>query len=300
LTWWARVINRSIIALFAREHSGADRIGAGGYRADIDGLGAVAILSVVIYRAVKDVARGGFVGVDFFRYLRVPDQRRLLSGQIRRILPALCWQRPGQSVGWRSGPPGRQISAAAVFASNLVLMHDSGYFAPSADVNPLLHLQSLSIEKQFYLVWPITLVLARKARLKASAMISAICIAWFAVTVSGESKGDTTVFFSPITRSWELARGALLASAEIGSQRSLDAMLGTPVRGQRPQPFAVDIRDLVAGLGFGALIASIVLVRDSWSCPSWITVLPTGGAALLIGADDRAWVNRAPRRHNAG
>ena len=74
------MINRSILALFAREHSGTDRIGAGGYRADIDGLRAVAILSVVIYRAVKDVARGGFVGVDFFRYLRVPDQRRLLSG----------------------------------------------------------------------------------------------------------------------------------------------------------------------------------------------------------------------------
>jgi len=84
------------------------------------------------------------------------------------------------------------------------------------------------------------------------------------------------VFFSPITRSWELARGALLASAEIGSQRLLDTMLGTPVRGQWPQPFAVDIRDLVAGLGFGALIASIGLVRDSWSYPSWITVLPTG------------------------
>jgi hypothetical protein len=66
LTWWAGVINRSTLALFAREHSGTDRIGAGGYRADIDGLRAVAILSVVIYRAVKDVARGRFVGVDFF------------------------------------------------------------------------------------------------------------------------------------------------------------------------------------------------------------------------------------------
>jgi hypothetical protein len=108
------------------------------------------------------------------------------------------------------------------------------------------------------------------------------------------------VFFSRITRSWEPARGALLASAEIGSQRLLDTMLGTPMRGQWPQPFAVDIRDLVAGLGFGALIASIVLVRDSWSYPSWITVLPTGGAALLLGAGDRAWVTRAPRRHNAG
>jgi peptidoglycan/LPS O-acetylase OafA/YrhL len=122
LTWWARVINRSIIALFAREHSGADRIGAGGYRADIDGLGAVAILSVVIYRAVKDVARGGFVGVDFFRYLRVPDQRHrserhefrnviFCPGPIRRILPALIivlaaiW-----AIGWFALGPDESLA----------------------------------------------------------------------------------------------------------------------------------------------------------------------------------------------
>jgi peptidoglycan/LPS O-acetylase OafA/YrhL len=299
---------------FAREHSGAERIGARGYRSDIDGLRAVAILSVVVYHAVRDLAPGGFVGVDIFfvisgflisgivlrgsrsgRFSFVDFYRR----RIRRILPALIivlaatWV-----VGWFAlGSDeylalGRQISAAAVFASNLVLMHDSGYFAPSADINPLLHLWSLSIEEQFYLVWPITLVLARKARLNAVAVIAVICIASFAVTVSGGGKSDTTMFFSPIARSWELALGALLAAAEIGSPRSIDTMLGTTLRRQWPWPFALDVRDLVAGLGFGAIFASIVLVQESRSYPSWITVLPTGGAALLIAAGDRAWVNR--------
>jgi hypothetical protein len=161
----------------------------------------------------------------------------------------------------------------------------------------LLHLWSLSIEEQFYLLWPITLVLARKARLNTVAVIAVSCIASFAVTVSGGGKSDPTVFFSPITRSWELALGALLAAAEIGSQRSINAMLGITVRRQWPWPFAVDVRDLVAGLGFAAIVASIVLVRDSWSYPSWITVLPTGGAALLIAAGGRAWVNRRTLSH---
>jgi peptidoglycan/LPS O-acetylase OafA/YrhL len=307
------------LASNARASSSADRIGTRTYRSDIDGLRAVAILSVVVYHAVKDVAPGGFVGVDVFFVI----SGFLISGIVlrgtnfgtfsfvdfycgrtRRILPALIvvlattW-----AIGWSVlGSEeylalGRQISAAAVFASNLVLMHDGGYFAPSADVNPLLHLWSLSIEEQFYLVWPITLVLARKARLNAVAMIAVICIASFAVTASGGGKSDTTVFFSPITRSWELALGALLAAAEISSQRSINAMLGTTVRHQWPRPFAVSVRDIVASLGFGAIVASIVVVQESWSYPNWITLLPTGGTALLIAAGDCAWVNRRILSH---
>ena len=93
------------------------------------------------------VISGFLISVAFYR------------GRIRRILPApIIVLAATWAIGWFAlGPdeslaPGRQISAAAVFASNLVLMHDSGYFAPSADVNPFLHLRPLSIEKQFYLV----------------------------------------------------------------------------------------------------------------------------------------------------
>jgi peptidoglycan/LPS O-acetylase OafA/YrhL len=307
------------LAASVHKASSADRSGVQRYRPYIDGLRAVAILSVVVYHAVKDLAPGGFVGVDVFfvisGFLISGIVLRGLHsetfsfvdfylGRIRRILPALIivlaatW-----AIGWfvlgsdEYLALGGQISAAAVFASNLVLMHDSGYFAPSADVNPLLHLWSLAIEEQFYLVWPITLLLARKARLHTAAVVAVICIASFAMTVSGRVGSDTTAFFSPITRSWELALGALLAAAEIGSRGSIDRILGNTIRYQWFRPFAVDVPDLVAGLGFSAIIASIIVVRESGSYPSLITLLPSGGAALLIAAGGRAWLNRQILSH---
>ena len=304
---------------FAREGSAAASIVAPGYRSDIDGLRAVAILSVVIYHAVRDVARGGFVGVDIFfvisgflisgivlrglnsgKFTFVDFYRR----RIRRILPALIvvlattW-----AIGWfvlGSGEYlalGRQISAAALFVSNFVLMHDSGYFAPSAELNPLLHLWSLAIEEQFYLAWPILLVLSQKARLSAVTVIAAVCVASFALTVFGIGVGDTAAFFSPTTRSWELALGALLAAAEVGSRCSIDSILGVTFRHEWPRPFTVDVRDLLACLGFGAIIASIVLIQEPRNYPSWITLLPTGGAALLIAAGGQAWINRQILSH---
>jgi peptidoglycan/LPS O-acetylase OafA/YrhL len=304
---------------FAREGFGAASIVAPDHRSDIDGLRAVAILSVVIYHAVRDVAPGGFVGVDIFfvisgflisgivlrglntgKFTFVDFYRR----RIRRILPALIivlattW-----AIGWfvlGSGEYlalGRQISAAALFVSNFVLMRDSGYFAPSAELNPLLHLWSLAIEEQFYLVWPIVLVLSRKARLNAVKVIAAVCVTSFAVTVSGLGVGDTAAFFSPTTRSWQLALGALLAAAEISSRRSIDSMLGVTFRYEWPRPFAVDVGSLLAYLGFGAIIASIVLIHEPRNYPSWITLLPTGGAALLIAAGGQAWINRRILSH---
>lgn len=299
---------------WARGDASADRSGAPNYRSDIDGLRALAILSVVVYHAFKQFAPGGFVGVDIFfvisGFLISGIILEGLSGatfsfvefyhrRVRRILPALIivlaaiW-----AIGWfLLGSQdyvglGRQLAAAAVFGSNILLMHDIGYFSPSAELNPLLHLWSLAIEEQFYLVWPITLVLAWKARLNPVWVTALICIASFAMTVSGLGGGDTAVFFSPITRSWELALGALLAAAGARHSGVVDALLGSILRTPGSRSFAVEVRDLSAWIGFGAIVASIVLVRESQRFPSWIAALPTGGTFLLLAAGGRAWVNR--------
>jgi peptidoglycan/LPS O-acetylase OafA/YrhL len=299
---------------FARGDASADRGGARNHRSDIDGLRAMAILSVVVYHAFKQFAPGGFVGVDIFLvisgFLISGIILKGLSGEtfsfvefyhrrVRRILPALIlvlaaiW-----AIGWfLLGSEdyvalGRQIAAAAVFGSNILLMHDIGYFSPSAELNPLLHLWSLAIEEQFYLVWPITLVLAWKARLNPVWVTALICIASFAITVSGRGGGDTAVFFSPITRSWELALGALLAAAEARHRGAVDVVLGSTLRKPGSRRFAVEVRDLSAWIGFGAIVASIALVRESQRYPSWIAALPTGGTFLLLAAGERAWVNR--------
>jgi hypothetical protein len=143
-------------------------------------------------------------------------------------------------------------------------------------------------------------VLARKAGLNAAAVIAAICIAWFAVIVSGEGKSIRLCFSRrlPGRGSWREE----LCWHPPGSVASACLMpcweLPCAGNGLSRSQLTFVISWAVWGLARSSL--SIVLVRDSWSYPSWITVLPTGGAALLIGAGDRAWVTRAPRRHNAG
>jgi peptidoglycan/LPS O-acetylase OafA/YrhL len=304
---------------FAREDSGAAPMVTPDYRSDVDGLRAVAILSVVIYHALRDVAPGGFVGVDIFfvisGFLITGIILRGLSAatftfvdfyrrRIRRILPALVIVLAATWViGWFVFGSaeylmlGRQISAAALFVSNFVLMGDSGYFAPSAELNPLLHLWSLAIEEQFYLLWPIALVASGKARLSPVTVIAVIGVTSFAVSVSSLGGGNATAFFSPITRSWELALGALLAATDVGGRGSIDAFLGATIRHEWPRPFAVNVRGLLAGLGFAAIIASIVLIHESRRYPSWITLFPTGGAALLLATGGQAWVNRRILSH---
>ena len=159
------------------------------YRADIDGLRALAVTLVVIYHAFPTLLPGGFIGVDIFFVL----SGFLISGVIlshlkvgtfsftdfyvrraRRIFPALIAVLGGTYVfGWYSLPAdqfkqlGLHIACGSGFCSNLLLNNEAGYFDVSADLKPLLHLWSLGIEEQFYLVWPLVLVLVwRKSQNK--------------------------------------------------------------------------------------------------------------------------------------
>src|SRR3954451_15897369 len=154
------------------------------YRPDIDGLRAVAILSVVAYHAFPKLAGGGFIGVDIFFVIsgflisgiifdglarNTFTFRGFYARRIRRIFPALalvllaCW-----GLAWRTlfadqfAQLGAHIAWSAGFASNLVLWNESGYFDVASESKPLLHLWSLGIEEQFYLLWPLLLTVAWK------------------------------------------------------------------------------------------------------------------------------------------
>src|ERR1700750_205447 len=161
---------------------------SGRYRSDIDGLRAVAVILVINFHGFPDVIPGGFVGVDVFVVIwgflitgiiarELAASRFSLIGfynrRIRRIFPALIvvlltvlvlgwlWMLPGPYAALSS-----DVAASAAFAANIALMLQSGYFDIAAAKKPLLHLWSLGIEEQFYLAWPLILMLAARWRVR--------------------------------------------------------------------------------------------------------------------------------------
>src|SRR3954470_14044785 len=157
------------------------------YRADIDGLRAVAVLAVVGFHAFPAWVRGGFVGVDVFFVISgflisgiifaALEQarfsfREFYARRIRRIFPALLLVLvTAFVVGWfvlfadRFAAVGKHIAGGAAFISNFVLWREAGYFDSASETKPFLHLWSLGVEEQFYLVWPVVAWLAWKRRL---------------------------------------------------------------------------------------------------------------------------------------
>lgn len=206
------------------------------YRRDIDGIRALAVLAVVGYHAFPEMVPGGFVGVDVFfvisGYLITgiiqSDLTRhafSLAGfyrrRIRRIFPALlvvlafCLL-AGQHLllGSEFRQLGEHVLAGGGFASNFLLWRESGYFDTDSELKPLLHLWSLGIEEQFYILWPLLLLLAHrfgKARFVMTAIIAATSI-MLCLWLSYFS--PDAAFYSPLSRAWELALGALLAFPE--------------------------------------------------------------------------------------
>src|SRR5947199_4215766 len=216
------------------------------YRPDVDGLRAVAVLCVVTFHAFPEYLRGGFVGVDIFfvisGFLITSLIIRGLANdtfsfiqfyqrRIRRIFPALLLVLAACFLFGRfalftgeNQQLGKHIVGGTSFVSNFVLWSEKGYFDNSADTKPLLHLWSLGIEEQFYIVWPAILWAAFKCRVNLLAVIILIALASFALNVNEVSRHATTAFYSPQTRFWELLWGALLAWASIRASGTLDSL----------------------------------------------------------------------------
>jgi peptidoglycan/LPS O-acetylase OafA/YrhL len=292
------------------------------YRADIDGLRAVAVLSVVGFHAFPSWVRGGFIGVDVFFVISGFLISSIIFGglarngfsfvdfysrRIRRIFPALilvliaCYV-----VGWLVLLPedykqlGRQIAGGAGFASNFLLWQESGYFDTAAATKPLLHLWSLGIEEQFYIVWPAFLWCAWKYRINLAAVAFAIAVASFALNVAVVDSDAVAAFYSPQTRFWELMAGSLLAYGTLFKPASpaslaqrLNGWVGARVFARAPEKFVNVSRDLRSALGAALIVASVILITRDTNFPGWWGALPVLGAALIISAGGKSWFNRA-------
>ena len=273
------------------------------YRPDIDGLRAVSILAVVGYHAFPASVPGGFVGVDIFFVISgflitriivtelATDCFSILAfyrRRVRRIFPALIVVlATTYAVGWMVLLPrdfkllGDNIAGGAGFVANFVQLRALGYFAPDASTNPLLHLWSLGIEEQYYIFWPLLLLLLNGRRFRTAA-ICMIGIGSLAANIFLVTEHQAIAFYSPATRAWELLAGALLVRS------SGDATPRLPVSAD----------DIKAAAGLLLIGLAIGLLDPTTKYPGWAALLPVVGAALLIEARG-SLVNRRLLSHPA-
>jgi peptidoglycan/LPS O-acetylase OafA/YrhL len=269
------------------------------YRADIDGLRAIAVLSVVGYHALPLYVQGGFVGVDIFFVISgflistiifdsLDDGRFSVAGfysrRIKRIFPALLLvMAVTLAFGWGAmlareyKQLGKHVAGGATFVSNFVLWGESGYFSDAADTKPFLHLWSLGIEEQFYIVWPLTLWGAYRLRINPLIVTAVLLVASFALNISDVGRDAVASFYSPLTRAWELLAGAVLACV---------------IRNRPHVGFGVT-RNLAALAALTATVLTAVVLPKNSQFPGWWAVVPVMGTVILIAAGPKTFFNRA-------
>jgi len=275
------------------------------YRPDIDGLRAIAVLSVLLFHAYPSILSGGFIGVDVFFVI----SGFLISGiifrglqnnnfsftqfyvrRIRRIFPALivvlltCF-----IVGWYLLLPkelarlGKHTAASAGFVQNLVLQSEAGYFDIDSKLKILIHLWSLAIEEQFYIIFPLLVWLGWRARLGFAGTIVALALLSFGYNLFLSERDTVAVFFSVLTRMWELLAGGLLAWYQTRQVYDISAKKDS----------TVDLlRDLSSVAGLILLICGVILIRPDRVFPGYWALLPVMGSFIIIAAGPGAWINK--------
>ncbi len=268
------------------------------YRKDIDGLRAIAVLSVVGFHAFPNWVKGGYVGVDIFfvisGYLISIIIFQSLSNEtfsfydfysrrIKRIFPALILLLCSCFVlGFFEDPLdkplnllGKYIIGGVGFFTNFVLWNESSYFDKIAETKPLLHLWSLSIEEQFYIFWPISVVFIWKRKYNLFLIIFLILVFSFAINVYTVGKNPIAAFYSPLSRIWELMIGSMLAYITLYRPSNLEPL-----------------QNLISFFGLTSISIGVLFLDKQKAFPGWYALLPTVGAFFVIFAGHKAWFNR--------
>jgi peptidoglycan/LPS O-acetylase OafA/YrhL len=257
------------------------------YRADIDGLRAIAVLAVLAQHVGIRVMRGGFIGVDVFFVISGYLISQVLIADIdvgrsplvafyvrrvRRILPALVvvefatfvccliYVLPSEFVD-----TSRSLVAAALSVSNVYFWLTSGYFDRVALSKPLLHTWSLGVEEQFYLFWPLLITAAckygRKTALSMTLIIGLLSIIASAI---GAFTHPSATFYLVHTRAWELLLGAVLAL------------------GAFPNPLSPLVRSILGVVGLLLIGVSVFTINSLEPFPGLLAIPPCLGTAFVI------------------
>lgn len=257
--------------------------GGASYRAEIDGLRALAVGGVVLHHTGLGIVPGGFTGVDVFfvisGYLITGiiaaemaagsfSQWRFLERRIRRIVPAfaaMLWVSLG--AAWAILTPedfrpfAQSLAAASLFASNLLFTRQTGYFDSEEGMQVLLHTWTLGVEEQFYLVFPLVLIACLRWRRAAMLpVVAGLGLAGFALALWLAQSWPQGAFYLLPTRLWEFAVGAVCALL--------------------PRRPAARVLPALAGLAL--IAAGYLLIRPETPAPGAMFLLPTTGTALVI------------------
>jgi peptidoglycan/LPS O-acetylase OafA/YrhL len=264
------------------------------YRPEIDGLRAVAVLAVFIFHLKRQWLPGGFVGVDVFFVisgylitsilLRECERGsfsfgRFYQRRIARLFPAFFTVAIATLAGCFMiysaqdlAGAGTSLAAAAASAENLLVMLQGNYFTASPDAQPFLHYWSLSVEEQFYLLFPaLFLFLFLKAKKRRTPVLAALCVVSLIACIALTPRKQEWAFFLLPTRGWELLAGGILASIEGNrgnEQQSLSA--------GRFGPWLPAAGLVLIGLSF-------CVIKDVGAFPGVLAVLPVLGSACVIG-----------------
>lgn len=291
------------------------------YRPDIDGLRAIAVLSVVIFHAFPKYLAGGFIGVDIFFVISgflistiiISNLEResfsfieFYCRRIQRIFPALLTVLFAIYVfGWLAlftedyKYLGKHIAGGAGFISNYLLWNESGYFDHASEIKPLLHLWSLGIEEQFYIVWPLTLYLAWKAKFNLFLITISIAVISFILNLGKVHSDAIATFYSPQTRFWELLVGCLLAYMKLHGQNILPSIVNKiffwSARVFNTSTAEINIKTIQnfqSAIGIALIFSGLIIITKERHFPGGWAILPTLGTLMIISAGANSWINR--------
>ena len=268
-------------------------------RADVQGLRALAVSAVLVYHLLPDAVTGGYVGVDVFfvisgflitsHLLRRPVRgvRDLLdfwARRVRRLIPAatvVLLATLAATLLWLPSTVharvARDVAAAALYVENWALARSAtDYLSAEELASPVQHYWSLSVEEQFYVLWPVlvaaavwlALRLRRRGAWLPTAVVGLVVVASLAWSVHLTATNPPAAYFVTTTRLWELALGGLVAT----------------VLAVRPLPLASPVRATAAWTGLAAVVAAVAFFDGSTPFPGVAASLPTVGTALVIAA----------------